>query len=233
MNQEQNEQPKTEIREHLIVKLRFALAEHGLPAGTAGTVVHLHAERKAFEVEFAGGKVITLEPMQIELVPYPYPPISGPVGGVGEPLLRPDPSQPLPAPRVPKPRKRKETKADRLFNAAQAVLDAVEEAREKVDELNAAIEEAKDDLASAIEHVQEKMEELKQVREDEYQGWYDNLPEGLQQSATGEKLSTLLEIDLDADMPEVPELEEISFDDIEQAAQEVLDAELPQGFGRD
>lgn len=52
----------------------------------------------------------------------------------------------------------------------------------------------------------------------EYQEWYDNLPESLQNSATGELLSTICDIDIDS---------------ANSAALEALDAQTPLGFGRD
>jgi hypothetical protein len=61
------------------------------------------------------------------------------------------------------------------------------------------------------------LEALKEVQE-EYQEWYDNMPEGLQQGATGEKLQALADIDLDSAL---------------EAATEAQGADLPLGFGRD
>lgn len=251
MNPETNDEPKVNINEHDVVRLRFALHLEGLPAGTQGTVVHVHPAREAFEVKFAGGKILTLEPVQVQLAQEPVPelakeaihavtpePIPGPVQPVPfvpAPVTGVEfvPAPPMPPAKIKKPKKRRETKGDRLQNAAQAVLDAVEEARSKADGLQAAIDEAKDELQTTLDDLQSALDDLKQIREDEYQNWWDNMPEGLQQGPTGEKLSTLLEIDLEQDMPELPEIEEIDFSNIEGAAQEILDADLPMGFGRD
>jgi hypothetical protein len=61
------------------------------------------------------------------------------------------------------------------------------------------------------------LEELKDIQF-EYEEWRDNLPENLQQSAVGEKLETVCQIDLESAM---------------SAVQEAEDADLPLGFGRD
>lgn len=61
------------------------------------------------------------------------------------------------------------------------------------------------------------LNELLEVQQ-EYQEWLDNLPENLQSSALGEKLSTLCEIDLQG---------------AADAASEAANADMPQGFGRD
>jgi hypothetical protein len=113
---------------------------------------------------------------------------------------------------------KKTTKAQRLQSAAQEVIDAVNAARE-----------AFSALEDAVSEVNDRMNDLESTRADEYESWRDNLPESLQESPVGQKLNDLLDIDLDYSI----EVEEPSFDDIESAAQEILDADLPQGFGRD
>lgn len=52
----------------------------------------------------------------------------------------------------------------------------------------------------------------------EYEEWKDNLPDSLQSSPVGEKLETVCSIDLES---------------ADTIIGECLDAELPQGFGRD
>jgi hypothetical protein len=177
---------------------------------------------------------------------YPTQPIPGPVGPVriesAEQLhLKVDPSIPASTassagPPAKKPKKKRQpTKADQLFEAAQAVLDAVEEAKQATDAAMPDYEEAlenwqnaaeglKEAISSNIDAVREALENLQMVREDLYQSWYDNMSEGLQASPTGQKLEELLGIDLEPNLPD--EL-------VESAAQEILDADLPQGFGRD
>lgn len=61
------------------------------------------------------------------------------------------------------------------------------------------------------------LEELLSMQS-EFEEWRDNLPENLQQSALGEKLDTVCDIDLQGAL---------------DAAQEAESADLPLGFGRD
>ena len=61
------------------------------------------------------------------------------------------------------------------------------------------------------------IEELEALQE-EYQEWQDNLPDGLDQSATAEKLEAVSELDLEG---------------AKDALQEADDIDLPRGFGRD
>jgi chromosome segregation ATPase len=156
----------------------------------------------------------------------------------------PKPDNPPPPAAAVKPKKKKrETKADRLQNAAQAVLDAIEEAGTELQELadaytaaQSAYEEIRSGLEGTLQGIEDALQNLRDVRDEEYQGWYDNLNEGLQQSPTGQKLDELLNIDLDPSMPELmelPDFEELDMSAVESAAQEILDADLPQGFGRD
>ena len=162
---------------------------------------------------------------------YPYGEL-----GPGQPAKPVENTAPLPAAppaKSRKPRKRKETKADRLQAAAQAVLDAIAEAQTAGSAAMAAYEAAIDELQGALQTAQDAMENLKSVREDEYQGWYDNMSESLQQTPTGQKLQELLDIDLDPSWPEVPDFEEPDFGDAESAAQSILDADYPLGFGKD
>tara|TARA_R100000789_G_scaffold17168_1_gene20340 strand:+ start:100 stop:351 length:252 start_codon:yes stop_codon:yes gene_type:complete len=52
----------------------------------------------------------------------------------------------------------------------------------------------------------------------EYEDWYDNMPESLQSSPTGEKLETVVDLGITEAL---------------DTAQEAIDTDLPQGFGRD
>lgn len=61
------------------------------------------------------------------------------------------------------------------------------------------------------------LSELKDVQQ-EYQEWLDNLPENLQQSALGEKLSAVCDLDVES---------------AHSTADEAESADLPVGFGRD
>jgi hypothetical protein len=58
----------------------------------------------------------------------------------------------------------------------------------------------------------------------EYQDWYDNMPEGLQDGPTGEKLCEITELDFEPDL---------DLDSVEEVIDAAENAELPRGFGRD
>lgn len=79
---------------------------------------------------------------------------------------------------------------------------------------------AMEEHAGALEEALTELEELK----DEYQGWYDNMPEGLQQSPTGEKLQEVTNLDFEYEDP------------LEAMRTKIDDAEgvdLPLGWGKD
>lgn len=77
---------------------------------------------------------------------------------------------------------------------------------------------AVDKASTAKNDLLEAFEELRDIQS-EYQDWLDNLPENLQNSALGEKLQTVCDLDL-----EDPDIDVID---------EAESAELPQGYGRD
>jgi hypothetical protein len=77
--------------------------------------------------------------------------------------------------------------------------------------------EAADRVEKAAAELAEACEALKEVQE-EYSEWYDNLPDSLQQSAVGEKLSAIQDLDLEPDL---------------SGLEGVADMDLPLGFGRD
>jgi hypothetical protein len=83
-----------------------------------------------------------------------------------------------------------------------------------------AVANAKDAL-SALESALEELGEVHQ----EYSDWNDNLPENLQQSAVGEKLAAMAEIDVDGALE--------SLEEISTTLDECEGADLPLGFGRD
>lgn len=74
-----------------------------------------------------------------------------------------------------------------------------------------------DKWAAAAAKAVEGLSELQELQTD-YQSWYDNLPENLQQSATGEKLEAITQLDIDSAL---------------ETAQEAESIDLPLGFGRD
>jgi hypothetical protein len=63
----------------------------------------------------------------------------------------------------------------------------------------------------------EALERLEEVRQ-EYEDWRDNLPENLQNSALGEKLNSVADLDIQSAI---------------DVAEEAVNADLPLGFGRD
>jgi hypothetical protein len=85
------------------------------------------------------------------------------------------------------------------------------------------------EIASEIESLKGKLEEaLADVVavQEEYAEWRDNLPENLQQSALGEKLDAVADMDFDV-------AENIDIDAVLSALSEADGVDLPLGFGRD
>ena len=128
---------------------------------------------------------------------------------------------------------KKPSRGVRLQTAAQNVLDAIESAKDQYQDALDAWQAAMDVVQGHLNDVEGALEELKDIRS-EYEDWQSNLPDNLQQSAVAEKLQTLIDIDLDHSVPSTPEPDsELDLDNISEAAQEILDADLPLGFGRD
>ena len=75
-------------------------------------------------------------------------------------------------------------------------------------------------LAAAIADICEGRDQLQSLQE-EYQEWRDNMPENLEGSTLAEKLDTVID------------LIDTAGNDIENAVNEVGEAELPRGFGKD
>ena len=122
-----------------------------------------------------------------------------------------------------------ETINEELQEAFQTLIDGFQEA----------IDKASEKLSPASEKAVNALQELKDLQE-EYQEWYDNMPEQLQSGPTGEKLEEIGNFDFDVEIDtelEVPEIEcpEVSIDlsDLEGILDEAESAELPMGFGRD
>lgn len=88
------------------------------------------------------------------------------------------------------------------------------------DRWNAAVAEAQ----QYLEPLREALERLNEVR-GEYEEWQGNLPENLQSSTLGDKLSTVVEMDVDSALSSV--------DEIENLLSDAEGADLPVGFGRD
>lgn len=119
------------------------------------------------------------------------------------------------APPVAQPAKPKRAKKQRPPSRSQRWANACAEAREALDKFD-----------SVYGELETALGELQSIRE-EYQEWRDNLPENLANSALGEKLETVCDMDFEVN----PRSE--SFDDMDTLISEAENAELPQGFGRD
>jgi hypothetical protein len=74
--------------------------------------------------------------------------------------------------------------------------------------------------------LEEPLNELRDLQA-EYEEWYNNMPEGLQQGATGEKLMEMTNLDI----PESVDASNIG--EVLEFAESAEQLELPQGFGRD
>lgn len=122
--------------------------------------------------------------------------------------------EPTQQPAAPKPRKpRKAKPKSRSTRWADACSDA---------------NFAMDNLDAALADLQTALAELKDVQE-EYQGWRDNLPENLANSALGGKLDDVTGLDIENLADEIETAISTARDNIGEA--EALD--LPRGFGRD
>ncbi len=71
--------------------------------------------------------------------------------------------------------------------------------------------------AEACSMAVQGLEQLEELRQ-EYADWRDNLPENLRQSALGETLDAVADLDIESAL---------------STAQEAEGLDLPQGFGRD
>lgn len=69
----------------------------------------------------------------------------------------------------------------------------------------------------AASRAMDALQELEEIR-GEFEEWRDNLPENLQQSALGEKLDTVADLDIQSAL---------------EIVEEAAGADLPLGFGRD
>jgi DNA repair exonuclease SbcCD ATPase subunit len=90
-------------------------------------------------------------------------------------------------------------------------------ARRKSNSRSARWGDAAAKVEQLVEELRTALEELAEVKQ-EYCDWKNNLPENLQNSALGEKLQAIEDLDLE---PDLDSLEGLS------------DIDLPLGFGRD
>lgn len=99
--------------------------------------------------------------------------------------------------------------------------EACARARKLFEEAQALHEQMTDKLGEVMDEVQE-LREL----QDEYEQWRDSLPENLEDSPTAERLTEVIELELDPADPE-------DLDEIDDMLQQAEGVELPRGFGRD
>lgn len=128
---------------------------------------------------------------------------------------------------------RKQSRSDRWTNAvsaAQGALEAITDAAQQLD---------MDALESAASDFESAMQDLANVKQ-EYEEWYENMPESLQDGPTGEKLQAIIEIDVESACIYVDDIVNAVQQAIEEVLTEATDAlseaesaELPVGFGRD
>lgn len=83
--------------------------------------------------------------------------------------------------------------------------------------------ESASEARTALDSLRSALEALNEVKA-EYEEWRDNLPENLAQSALGEKLNAVADLDFDADG---------LLSEADNAIGEAEGADLPLGFGRD
>jgi hypothetical protein len=96
-------------------------------------------------------------------------------------------------------------------------FEAANNARAKFD----AIEPLADELAEALA-------DLEAIR-GEYEDWFDNLPENLQDSPVGTKLAEISQLDIESLANEPLE----RWSDVGELIDAAENADLPMGFGRD
>lgn len=119
-------------------------------------------------------------------------------------------------------------------SAGQSALAALRELAGQYGEMkNEDKEHAEEKFTKESNALEEAFGELTSIKE-EYEEWYSNMPEGLRQGPTGEKLDTIINLDTDICPEELSdEMDESWLDDAENKLDECENAELPRGFGRD
>jgi len=118
---------------------------------------------------------------------------------------------------------------------------AISDCREDLEKAQQAKHEVSEKIATLIEELNETLYPINdslQVLLDlqaEYEEWYDNMPQQLQEGPTGEKLQEIVnqfDFDVQVDEVEEPDLD-LDLDGIESLLDEAEGADLPRGFGRD
>ena len=131
-------------------------------------------------------------------------------------------------------RKQSNSRPARWGRAVAAAQEALELARDAKQSVADQVQELWDDeMSKPLATLADAMAELMDLQS-EFQEWYDNMPEGLQQGATGEKLEAISQLDLDYAEPDQPDFDfDFDLDEVESQIDEAEGAELPLGFGRD
>ena len=117
--------------------------------------------------------------------------------------------------------------------------DATGEARSALDSINDIMampdeerdETTKPEVDRHLESLTEAVANLLDLQQ-EYSDWLDNMPEGLQQSATADKLQAIVDLSLEPDIPTEWD-DDMDLSDAESCLDEAESADLPLGFGRD
>lgn len=119
-------------------------------------------------------------------------------------------------------------------------MDAVTAAQNAVSDITEAASELDEDaLATAVDEFESTMSDLADVRQ-EYQEWFDNMPEGLRDGATGQKLEEVTNLDVEEPTVSLESVQDAIREAVAELLTDVTDllseaesVELPAGFGRD
>lgn len=119
-------------------------------------------------------------------------------------------------------------------------IDAVTAAQNAVSDITEAASCMDEDaLATAVDEFESAMSDLADVRQ-EYQEWFDNMPEGLRDGATGQKLEEVTNLDVEEPVVSLESVQDAIREAVAELLTDVTDllseaenVELPAGFGRD
>ena len=117
--------------------------------------------------------------------------------------------------------------ARRQRTRAQRFLDSISDAQLNMEEVRVAIENVKEKFADVVTSV----ETVKEVQ-GEYQEWLDNLPEGLRQSPTAEKLEEITNLDFESISEDAIDFDSV-ISEVDEILAEAEQVDFPLGFARD
>ena len=127
------------------------------------------------------------------------------------------------------------SEGQQAFETLKSLFEDAEEGREEFDRTEASedkewtpTEKQEEAWAAAMAKAEDCCNELEEMRS-EYGERYDNMNEGLQQSAYGEKCGAMNDVSFD--FPSIDDFEDP--DEIEALFTEAEGMEIPLGFGRD